>query len=71
MRTDLYTKFLLTVIAIATAAIAIQNGVPDAKAQRVDRETGMMMFRICEKDGSTINCADVTKDFALKVKIVN
>ena len=71
MRTDLYTKAVLTVIAVATTVIAIKSGVPDANAQRVDRETGMMMFRICERDGPQINCADVTKDFALKVKIVN
>lgn len=69
--TDRYTKAVLTVIAITTSILALQTFIPNAQAQRVDAQSGMMMFRLCEKDGASINCADVTKDFALKVKIVN
>ncbi len=71
MKLDLYTKFILTVLAVSTTTIAVNMTLPSANAQRVDRESGMMMFRICERDGPTINCADVTNDFALKVKVVN
>lgn len=72
MKVDLYTKILLTVIAIATSIIAVQLGLPTASAQRVDSQSGMMMFRLCEKSSySKINCVDITDDFALKVKIIN
>ena len=33
MKTDLYTKFVLSVIALALSAIALQNTIPSAFAQ--------------------------------------
>jgi hypothetical protein len=69
MKTDLYLKAVATVIAISLSIIAIQLAVPTASAQRVDDQTKMLMMRLCEKQGASINCADITSDFYLKVQV--
>jgi len=51
MKTDLYTKAVLTVIAIALSAIALQNALPSAIAQ-----SGIQKVVVCE---SQYNCASV------------
>ena len=51
MTTDLYTKAVLTVIAIALSAIAFQQAIPSANAQ-----SNLTKVIICE---STYNCASV------------
>lgn len=54
MRVDWYTKAVLTVIAIALSAIAIQNATGTAVAQGGGRVPKMA---ICSEDGA--RCADV------------
>ena len=51
MKTDLYTKAVLTVIAIALSAIALQNALPSAIAQ-----SGIQKVVVCE---NLYNCASV------------
>jgi len=51
MTTDLYTKAVLTVIAIALSAIALQHTIPSAFAQN-----NLTKVIICE---TSYNCASV------------
>lgn len=61
MKTDLYTKFVLTVIALALSAIAMQNTIPSAFAQ----SGGIQKVVICDTSYSPV-CARVN-DGALVV----
>jgi hypothetical protein len=63
MKTDLYTKFVLTVIAFALSAIAIQNSIPSAFAQ----SGGIQKVVICDARYPGI-CADVSTSGALKIE---
>jgi len=62
MQTDLYTKAVLTVIALALSAIAIQLTTKDAHAQQGGfrfTRTGALMVTQCEPekgDGYLVNC---------------
>jgi hypothetical protein len=69
MTTDLYTKAVLTVIAIALSGIAIQLTTTQAHAQ-VNRghqhlftESGALIVAICDPNGhpSIYNCAQVKR----------
>jgi hypothetical protein len=51
MQTDLYTKAVLTVIALALSAIALQHAIPSAFAQST-----LTKVIICESQN---NCASV------------
>jgi hypothetical protein len=57
MKTDLYTKFVLTVIALT--AIAIQITIKDANAQSFIRDA-IQRIAICNQNtqGGTYWCAD-------------
>lgn len=61
MKTDLYTKVVLTVIALALSAIALQNTLPSAFAQ----SGGIQKVIICDARSPTY-CADVSMGGALK-----
>ena len=55
MKTDLYTKFVLTVIALALSAIALQNTIPSAFAQ-TNRPVKVI---ICDPMSYEVSCASV------------
>ena len=62
MQTDLYTKAVLSVIALALSAIAIQLTTKDAHAQQGGfrfTRNGVLMVTECEPekgDGYVVNC---------------
>ena len=58
MKSDLYTKFVLTVIDLT--AIAIQITIKDANAQSLIRD-GIQRIAICNQNtqGGTYWCADI------------
>ena len=64
MKTDLYTKAVLTVIALSLSGIAIQLTTKEAHAQS-DRfaftESGALIVSVCDAnfDPSRYNCASV------------
>jgi hypothetical protein len=60
MKTDLYTKAVLTVIAISLATIALQHALPSAFAQ-----SGIQKVAICDAAFSA-SCVGVRGE-ALKV----
>ena len=67
MKTDLYTKAVLTVIAISLAGIAIQLTTKDAHAQTqglLFSPSGALMVTICDPSGSRYSwtCADVPRE---------
>ena len=66
MKTDLYTKAVLTVIAISLAGIAIQLTTKEAHAQSnkfVFTESGALIVSVCDSNGnpSRYNCAEVRR----------
>ncbi len=63
MKSDLYTKFVLTVIALSLSAIAIQNTIPSAFAQ----SGGIQKVVICDARYPSF-CADVSTGGALKIE---
>jgi len=65
MKSDLYTKFVLTVIALALSAIALQHAIPSAFAQAYNGRSGVQLVAICNPDGK--NCADVNSDYQLRI----
>jgi hypothetical protein len=69
MTSDQYTKVVLTFIAMFLAIIALALIAPQAQASRTDSQSGMEMIRVCERSSGTINCADITSDFAMKVEL--
>ena len=72
MKSDLYTKFVLTVIALSLSVIAIQLTTKDAHAQQqVFRfsKNGLLMVTVCDLTNNAYSetyCVDVSKDW-LKV----
>ena len=67
MKTDLYTKAVLTVIAISLAGIAVQLTTKDAHAQTqglLFSPSGALMVTICDPSGSRSRwtCADVLSE---------
>ena len=65
MKTDLYTKAVLTVIALSLTVVAIQLSVKDVNAQAFNRVSGVQLVAICNPDGK--NCADVNTDYQLRI----
>jgi len=65
MKTDLYTKAVLTVIAISLAGIAVQLTIKPAFAQAYNGRSGVQLVAICNPDGK--NCADINSDFQLRI----
>jgi hypothetical protein len=68
MKSDLYTKFVLTVIALSLSVIAIQLTTKEAHAQSGMRfsPTGALVVTICDfRYGS---CAEITPSSRLKVE---
>jgi hypothetical protein len=66
MKTDLYTKAVLSVIAISLSAIAIQLTTKEAHAQSnkfVFTESGALIVSVCDSNGnpSRYNCAEVRR----------
>ena len=65
MKTDLYTKLVLTVITIALSGIAIQLTIKDAHAQSNFRfmPSGALMVTICDSGISyrPVACAEAAK----------
>lgn len=69
MKTDLYTKFVLTVIALSLSVIAIQLTTKDAHAQQQGfkfSKNGLLMVTVCDNAYNETYCVDVSKD-GLKV----
>lgn len=56
MQIDLYTKAVLTVIAIALSAIALQNTIPSAFAQNKGLPVKVI---VCDPITWTVDCAEV------------
>jgi hypothetical protein len=56
MQTDLYTKAVLTVIALALSAIALQNTIPSAFAQNKGQPVKVI---VCDPISWEINCANI------------
>ena len=65
MTTDLYTKAVLTVIALALSAIALQHAIPSAFAQAYNSQSRVQLVAICNPDGK--NCADINSDYQLRI----
>ena len=63
MKSDLYTKFVLTVIALSLFVIAIQYSIPSAFAQ----SGGLQKVVICDARYPSF-CADVSTGGALKIE---
>ena len=66
MKTDLYTKVVLTIIAISLSGIAIQMTTKEAHAQQRNftfTETGALIVSICDVNltGGRFLCAEVDK----------
>ena len=57
MKTDLYTKAVLTVIALALSAIALNQSIPSAFAQN----KGVVRVAICDKNDPD-RCAQIFSD---------
>ncbi len=57
MKTDLYTKAVLTVIALALSAIALNQSIPSAFAQN----KGVVKVAICDKNDPD-RCAQIFSD---------
>jgi hypothetical protein len=55
MKTDLYTKAVLTVIALALSAIALQHAIPSALAQ-----SGVQKVVICDSIYGDASCARIS-----------
>ena len=56
MQTDLYTKAVLTVIALALSAIALQNAIPSAFAQNRGQPVKVI---VCDPLNFEVACANV------------
>lgn len=65
MKTDLYTKVILTIIAISLTGIAIQMTTKEAHAQAYNSVSRVQLVAICNPDGK--NCADINTDYQLRV----
>jgi hypothetical protein len=63
MKTDLYTKFILTVIALALSAIALQHSIPSAFAQNNQPPVKVI---VCDPINWRVECANVWNN-AVKV----
>jgi len=66
MKTDLYTKAVLSVIAISLSAIAIQLTTKEAHAQSnrfLFTQSGALIVSVCDSNGNPSNysCAEVRK----------
>ena len=72
MKTDLYTKLVLTAIALSLSVIAIQLTTKDAHAQSqgMIAPSGALMVTICDpsRNPGRWTCADVDKDAGVKVQ---
>ena len=77
MKTDLYTKFVLTIIAISLTGIAIQLTTKDANAQTytgvrgpIYSPNGALWVTICNPQQSPSGqtfCADIVNEGQLRV----
>ena len=73
MKTDLYTKAVLTVIAISLAGIAVQLTTKEAHAQSnrfTFTQDGQLRVSICNPRGSAdgqVYCADIVNGGQLRV----
>ena len=65
MKSDLYTKTILTVIAISLSLIAIEMTTKTANAQAYNAQSRVQLVAICNPDGKS--CADINSDFQLRV----
>lgn len=73
MKTDLYTKIILTVIAISSSSIALQAAISPAFAQANNfsfTRDGQLRVSICNPRGSSdgmVYCADILNGGQLRV----
>ena len=65
MKSDIYTKSILTVIALSLSVIAIELTTKNANAQAFDAQSKVQLVAICNPDGK--NCADINSDFQLRI----
>jgi|APGre2960657444_1045066.scaffolds.fasta_scaffold10786_6 hypothetical protein len=63
MKSDLYTKFVLTVIALALSTIALQHAIPSAFAQ----SENIQKVVICDPQNPSL-CAEISSRGALKIR---
>ena len=66
MKTDIYTKFILTMLALSTSLIAIQLSIKDSHAQSgrfLFTQGGALIVSICDSNSSPgrYNCAEVSR----------
>jgi hypothetical protein len=71
MKTDLYTKVILTIIAISLSGIAIQLTSKNAYAQNSQfhfSQSGALIVTICNPNGNGYNntCADIVNGGQLR-----
>ena len=75
MKTDLYTKAVLTVIAISLSALAIQFTIKDAHAQSGQfrfTQSGALIIAVCDPSASSATssgrylCADIVNGGQLR-----
>ena len=74
MKSDLYTKFVLTVIALSLSVIAIQLTTKEAHAQTqgfMFSPSGALMVTLCHPSGNRYRwaCADVDGDSGVAVTV--
>jgi len=67
MQTDLYTKAVLTVIALALSAIALQNTIPSAFAQKTGHPVKILICDPLYWENEMNNCVRISSG-ALKVQ---
>jgi hypothetical protein len=65
MKSDIYTKSILTVIALSLSVIAIELTTKNANAQAFNAQSKVQLVAICNPDGK--NCADINSDFQLRI----
>jgi len=73
MKSDLYTKFVLTVIALSLFVIAIQLTTKDAhaKSHGLYAPSGALMVTVCEPnlERNMLACADFDKGAITKHRV--
>ena len=64
IKIDVYTKLVLSVIAVSLMVIAVQMTIPSSYAQQYSSTNGVQLVAICNSVSSNgrVHCADVVND---------